>query len=125
MGTAARKTVLLVDDEQSMLKVLERRLVSWGYDVLLAENGQEALRLATERRPNLILLDVMMPAPDGLEVARQLKSAPVTARIPIILVTVKATELSSEEIKASRAVRVIGKPYESKELEEAVRAALA
>jgi two-component system alkaline phosphatase synthesis response regulator PhoP len=125
MATAARKTVLIVDDEQSMLKVLERRLTSWGYEVLLAENGQEGLRLAAERRPHLILLDVMMPAPDGLEVARQLKADRATARIPIILVTVKATQLSPEEIKASRAFRVIGKPYESEELEDAVRAALA
>jgi CheY-like chemotaxis protein len=125
MAAPARKTVLLVDDEQSMLKVLERRLSSWGFDVVLADNGRDALRLAKERKPDLILLDVMMPEPDGLSVCRQLKAVPGTARIPVILVTVKATQLSPEEIKGSRAVRVIGKPYEADELEEAVRAALA
>ena len=125
MASPARKTVLLVDDEQSMLKVLERRLTSWGFDAVLADNGRDALRLAKERRPDLILLDVMMPEQDGLEVCRQLKAVSATSRIPIILVTVKATQLTSEEIKASRAFRVIGKPYDSEALEEAVRAALA
>ena len=125
MATPARKTILLVDDEQSMLKVLERRLVSWGFDVLLADNGKDALRFAAERTPDLILLDVMMPELDGLEVCRRLKAARATSGIPIILVTVKATQLTAEEIKASRAFRVIDKPYQSEELEEAVRAALA
>ena len=125
MVSTARKTVLLVDDEHSMLKVLERRLASWGFEAILADNGQDALRLAKERRPDLILLDVMMPGQDGLEVCRQLKAVPATARIPIILVTVKATQLAPDEIKASRARCVIGKPYEPKALEEAVRAALA
>ena len=119
-----RPLVLLVDDEESMLKVLERRLQSWGCRVLLAANGPEALRLAQEHRPNLILLDVMMPEMDGLEVCRRLRAAKDTKSIPVILVTVKATQLSAQEIRSSGAVQVVGKPYDSRELEEAVRAAL-
>jgi CheY-like chemotaxis protein len=123
-GTTKSQLVLLVDDEQSMLKVLERRLASWGYRVLLADNGLEALRLAKEQRPDLILLDVMMPGMDGLDVCRRLHAMKETKRIPVILVTVKATQLSPVEREASGAFRIIGKPYESEELEEAVRAAL-
>ena len=123
-GTGKNQLVLLVDDEQSMLKVLERRLESWGYRVLLADHGLAALRLAQERRPDLILLDVMMPEMDGLEVCRRLRAMKETRRIPVILVTVKATQLSAEEIRGSGAFKVIGKPYEPEELEEAVRAAL-
>ena len=118
------KTVLLVDDEQSMLKVLERRLLSWGHRTLSADNGLEALRLAKDQRPDLILLDIMMPEMDGLEVCRRLKASKDTARIPIILVTVKATQLSAQERQAARAFRIIGKPYEPAELEEAVREVL-
>ena len=123
-GTAKGQLVLLVDDEQSMLKVLERRLASWGYRVLLADNGVEALRLAKEQRPDLILLDVMMPEMDGFDVCRRLHAVPETKRIPVILVTVKATQLSPEVVHSSGALKVIGKPYESEELKEAVRAAL-
>lgn len=124
-GTTKNRLVLLVDDEQSMLKVLERRLASWGCRVLLADNGLDALRLAKEQRPDLILLDVMMPEMDGLEVCRRLRARKETAQIPVILVTVKATQLSPEEIRGSGALTVIGKPYESEELEQAVNAALA
>ena len=124
LGAPKGKTVLLVDDEQSMLKVLERRLLSWGHRTLSADNGLEALRLAKDQRPDLILLDIMMPEMDGLEVCRRLKASKETARIPIILVTVKATQLSAQERQTAGAFRIIGKPYEPTELEEAVRAAL-
>ena len=107
-----------------MLKVLERRLQSWGYRVLLANHGLQAVRLAKEHHPDLILLDVMMPEVDGLEVCRRLRAVKETRHIPVILVTVKATQLSPEEIRNSGAFKVIGKPYESEELEEAVKAAL-
>ncbi len=123
--TTTRQLVLLVDDEQSMLKVLERRLKSWGYRVLLADHGLEALRLAKQHHPDLMLLDVMMPQMDGLEVCRRLRAMKETRGIPVILVTVKATQLSPEEIRGSGALKVVGKPYESEELEEAVKAALA
>ena len=123
-GASERPLVLLVDDEESMLKVLERRLQSWGCHVLLAANGPEALRLAQERRPNLILLDVMMPEMDGLEVCRRLRAAQHTRQIPVVLVTVKSTQLSAQEIRSSGAVQVVGKPYDPRELEETVRAAL-
>ena len=123
-GTTKNRLVLLVDDEQSMLKVLERRLASWGYRVLLVDNGLDALRLAKEQRPDLILLDVMMPEMDGLEVCRRLHATKETKQIPVILVTVKATQLSPEEIRGSGALTVIGKPYESEELEQAVNAAM-
>lgn len=125
LGAPKGKTVLLVDDEQSMLKVLERRILSWGHRALLADSGLEALRMAKEQRPDLILLDVMMPEMDGLEVCRRLKASKDTARIPVILVTVKATQLSPAERAASGALRIIGKPYEPEELEDAVRAAFA
>jgi CheY-like chemotaxis protein len=121
----AGRLVLLVDDEQSMLKVLEARLESWGYRVILATNGPEGLEQAVAQHPDLILLDVMMPGMDGLEVCRRLRAQKETKRIPVILVTVKATQLSPEEVRGSGAFRVIGKPYDSEELHDAVEAALA
>jgi CheY-like chemotaxis protein len=121
---AAGRLVLLVDDEESMLKVLQARLESWGYRVILAASGSEALERISAEPPDLILLDVMMPGIDGLEVCRRLRAQKALKRIPVILVTVKATQLSPQEVRSSGALRVIGKPYDAVELREAVQAAL-
>ena len=110
------KTVLVVDDDPSMRKVLQRRVETWGYAVLSAGGGAEALRLAQERQPDLILLDVMMPGLDGLEVCRQLARAPSTRHIPVILISAKASQISGEEVEASGAFAALQKPYDPSDL---------
>ena len=127
-GSEARRvaqTVLLVDDDASMRKVLQRRVETWGYAVLGAGDGAEALRLAQERKPDLVLLDVMMPGLDGLEVCRQLTRGPFTRQIPVILISAKASQISGEEIEASGAFASLQKPYDPSDLlarmKEAIR----
>ena len=110
------KTVLVVDDDPSMRKVLQRRVEMWGYTVLSAGDGAEALRLAQERTPDLILLDVMMPGLDGLEVCRQLTRGPSTRQIPVILISAKASQISGEEVEASGAFASLQKPYDPSDL---------
>ena len=98
-------TVLLVDDEPLNLRLLQTLLKADGYATLSAERGAEALVLAEKQRPDIILLDIMMPEMDGFEVARQLKTDPHTRNIPIIMVTamddrasrMKALEMGAEE----------------------------
>ena len=122
--SASAKTILVADDEASMRKIIERRLLSWGYRVVVAVNGTEAVRLAKERRPDLILLDVMMPGLNGLEVCRQMKQDAATAPIPIVIVTAKESRTIRDEAAAAGANGFIQKPYEFSELLRHIQTAL-
>jgi class 3 adenylate cyclase/CheY-like chemotaxis protein len=82
--------VLVVDDNVDNLAILEARLLSQGYDILTGSDGEEGLRLARERQPDVILLDVMMPGLNGFDVCRRIKGDPSLPFMPIILVTAKA-----------------------------------
>jgi adenylate cyclase len=82
--------LLIVDDEPINLDILQTRLSVHGYEILTATNGEEALAIATAQRPDLILLDIMMPKMDGIDVCRHLKADPSLPFMPIILVTAKA-----------------------------------
>jgi len=92
MTDMSEKTILIVDDDASNLAILYELLTM--YDRLTASSGEEALELARINKPDLILLDIMMPEMDGIEVARRLKENRQTAKIPIIFVTAK-TDVSS------------------------------
>ena len=80
-------TVLIVDDESSARKSLRALLMNQGYHLAFATNGLEALTMAAEQNPDIILLDVMMPDMDGLEVCQRLRATPDVAEVPIIMVT--------------------------------------
>jgi CheY-like chemotaxis protein len=82
-----RKNILIVDDEQDVLLVLEKGLIAEGYSVITASNGNDAIGLAKSRRPDLIILDVLMQDVDGPEVKRKLKEDPETKDIPLIFLT--------------------------------------
>src|SRR6516162_11433132 len=82
--------ILVVDDNQTNRDILVTRLEAHGYQTLQAADGDEALRAATQHHPDLVLLDVMMPKLDGLEVCRRLKSDKSMPFIPIILVTARS-----------------------------------
>ena len=85
-------TVLVVDDEADIVSLLEYHLKRENYVVLSAKDGESALRLAREKGPHLILLDLMLPGIDGLEVCKALKAAPGTASIRIVMLTAKGEE---------------------------------
>ena len=82
--------ILAVDDDPSSLEVVRARLASQGYEVLTATDGEQALTDVREQAPDLLLLDVMMPRMDGLEVCRRLRSDPARPFTPIIIVTARA-----------------------------------
>lgn len=81
------KGILLVDDDLTLREMYEERLKAEGFTVETAKDGEEALEKATETRPNLILLDVMMPKLNGLDVLRRLKEQEETKQIPVIVLT--------------------------------------
>lgn len=86
------KKVLLIEDETDLVDALRLRLESVGWKVSVALDGQEGLRKAREERPDLILLDVVIPKVDGYQVCRRLKASAETHSIPVILQTVRAQE---------------------------------
>lgn len=79
--------VLIVDDVPANLKLLEAKLMAEYFGVLQASSGPEALEMAVREKPDIILLDVMMPGMDGFEVCRRLRAMPETSHVPIIMVT--------------------------------------
>ena len=86
--------VLVIDDDRAIVDMVQLSLLLDGYDVSTAGNGEEGLAVAREVRPNVVVLDVMMPGMDGLTVARHMRADPLLARIPIVIATarVSATE---------------------------------
>ena len=82
-----RSKILVVDDEEKNLRLMEALLIPLGYEVILAQDGEEALEKVQETPPDVILLDVMMPGIDGFEACRRLKEDQQTAAIPVLLVT--------------------------------------
>ena len=125
MQTPAVERILIVDDTKDLLAVLSRRLTSWGYEILTADGGEEAIRLAQEHVPDLILLDIMMPRMKGRDVCAQLKAHPKTKHIPIIFLTALGL---ADHIKGGMdlgADDYIVKPFEMTELRERVAVCLA
>jgi two-component system phosphate regulon response regulator PhoB len=88
----SKQAVLVVDDEKDLLDLIAYNLQRNGYHVLTATSGDKALELASSQKPDLILLDLMLPGMSGTEVARKLKADPETAGIPIIMLTAKSEE---------------------------------
>src|SRR4051794_10323478 len=88
----SKKTVLVVDDEKDIVDLITYNLRRNGYDVLAAFDGNQAVEIAQQKTPDLILLDLMLPGVDGTEVARRLKADSRTATIPLIMLTAKGEE---------------------------------
>jgi len=118
------ETILVVDDDPDIARFVEVNLRSAGYDVAVAGDGEEALEKAAEIRPDLVLLDVMMPRIDGFEVATRLRKNPQTANTSIIMLTAKA--LSADKVTGlqSGADDYIIKPFDPIELLARVKGTL-
>ncbi len=118
------ETILVVDDDPDIARFVEVNLRSAGYEVAVAGDGEEALEKATELRPDLVLLDVMMPRIDGFEVASRLRKNPQTANTSIIMLTAKA--LSADKVTGlqSGADDYIIKPFDPIELLARVKGTL-
>jgi len=118
---AQNNTILIVDDEPSARDTLEAFLYPTGYDLVFARNGAEALELAEEIEPNLILLDVMMPDMDGFQVCQQLRQNPHLAEVHIIMVTALDDRDSRLRGLTAGADEFISKPFDGAELEARVK----
>jgi CheY-like chemotaxis protein len=117
--------ILLVEDNEMNRDMLSRRLQKRGYDVLLAEDGQQGVSLAQSEAPVLILMDMSLPVLDGWEATRQLKAAPATRSIPIIALTAHAMAGDRERALEAGADDFDTKPIELTRLLEKIDALLA
>src|SRR5258708_26677862 len=115
MGSERKAKILLVDDSSTVL-IMEEMLLRSRYEVLKATGGAQALRIAAEQRPDLILLDVVMPTMDGLETCRLLRSMESTKSTPIIMVTTRGENKTMQAAYASGATDYVTKPIDHKEL---------
>ena len=117
-------TVLVVDDDDDVARFIEVNLRLEGFDVVVAHNGEEALKLIDDKLPDLALLDVMMPVVDGVEVCRRVRSNPASASLPIIMLTAKTLSADKVVGLTAGADDYIIKPFDTLELMARVRSTL-
>ena len=115
------KRILVVEDQEDNRRILRDLLTNAGYEIIEAENGEEALAVAARERPDLILMDIQLPLLDGYEATRRIKADPALRAIPIIVVTSYA--LSGDETKARAAGcdAYVTKPYSPRALLAKIR----
>jgi two-component system phosphate regulon response regulator PhoB len=120
----AKAQILIVEDDRSLAEVLEYNLRQDGYQTLVANNGQDGLQQAKLRSPDLVVLDLMLPLVDGLEICRRLRADPVTRHILVLMLTAK-TEETDEVVGFSVGTDdYVAKPFSVKVLLERIRALL-
>lgn len=113
---ADEKKILVADDESHILHVVSLKLRNAGYSVVCARDGQEALDLCGQQRPDLIITDYHMPQLSGLELCQRLKQDPATAGIPAIMLTARGYSLSDADTANSGICRMLTKPFSPRHL---------
>jgi two-component system alkaline phosphatase synthesis response regulator PhoP/two-component system response regulator VicR len=111
----------VVDDDPKIVRVVEINLTREGYRVRTAADGEEALAAVAQERPDLVLLDVMMPRMDGFETLKRLKADPASADIPVVMLTARAQDEDVFEGYGTGANWYLTKPFEPEELRRVVR----
>ncbi len=122
--TAEKPCVLLVEDEPAQREILRYNLASEGYEVTMAENGDDALLLADEVRPDLVLLDWMLPGVSGIEILRRMKTRRQTTDIPIIMLSARSEDVDRVRGLETGADDYMVKPYSVSELMARIRTQL-
>jgi len=114
-------TVLIVEDNDKNMKLARDVLQAKGYQTLEAETGEEGVRLAKERTPDLVLMDIQLPGINGIEAFKQIRADPKTARIPVVALTASVTPTDRSQITAAGFDAFVGKPINLKEFLDTVK----
>ena len=122
--TVSRRKIVVIEDEPDILEVIVYNLSREGFAVVSASNGDEGLRTIVREAPDLVLLDLLLPGIDGIELCRKLKMDPVTQRVPIIMVSAKGEESDIVLGLGVGADDYVTKPFRPKELIARVKAVL-
>lgn len=120
----SKGTILVIDDEKDLIELVRYNLVKEDFDVIVASDGKSGLDIATKHKPDLIVLDLMMPGMDGLQVCRQLRADDRSSRIPVIMLTAKAAEADRVVGLEMGADDYVSKPFSPRELVARVKAVL-
>lgn len=118
---AEAKKILVVDDEEHVVAAIVTNLQLEGYEVIPAYNGMEALELVREEKPDLVVLDVMMPEMNGWEVLQSLKTDPATENLPVIMLTALSQDRDIEKGWELEANAYLTKPFDPAKLIRIVR----
>jgi two-component system cell cycle response regulator DivK len=116
--------ILIVEDNERNLKLVRDVLQVKGYQTLEAVTGEDGVKLATEHKPDLVLMDIQLPGINGIEALGQLRANPATEKIPVIAVTASVMQQDRKMITEAGFDAYVGKPINLKEFLEAVRAGL-
>lgn len=108
--------ILVVDDEVHILHVVSLKLRNAGYLVVTAPHGAEALRVAIEQAPDLVITDYQMPYLTGLELSRELRSHETTANTPVLMLTARSDGLGPDHLNDTNITRVLTKPFSPREV---------
>ena len=114
------KKILVIDDEEYIVKMLALKLKEVGYDCISCVTTQEGIKAAKEQKPNLIIMDIMMPNINGLEATEILKNDPDTSDIPVIILSAKSLEEDQEKAREIGADGFISKPILPQKLLEKI-----
>ena len=117
-------TILVIDDDELVSRTLQRALKLYGYHVMVSNSGTEGLQLARRHRPDLFILDIMMPGADGYQVCRQIRGDPLLQDLPVLFLTAKAKDEDKIEGFRAGADDYLSKPFNMEELQLRVRAIL-
>jgi two-component system cell cycle response regulator DivK len=117
--------VLIVEDNEKNMKLARDVLQAKGYATLEAVTGEEGVKLARERKPDLVLMDIQLPGINGIEAFRQIRGDPDTARIPVVALTASVTPTDRSQITAAGFDAFIGKPINLKEFVDTVKRLVA
>ena len=116
------KKILIVDDDGDVLQMLGKRLTASGYSVITANNGEDAIGLALLQRPDIIILDVLMPDMEGEEVAAKLKEYSRTKNVPVIFITALFSKTEGEKYSSKAAGKIVFvKPLDADKLLEQIK----
>jgi two-component system cell cycle response regulator DivK len=115
------KRILVVEDQEDNRQILRDLLANTGYEMIEAEDGEEALAIAAAERPDLILMDIQLPVLDGYEATRRLKADSVLRAIPVIAVTSYALAGDEQKARAAGCDEYIAKPYSPRQLLAKIR----
>jgi two-component system phosphate regulon response regulator PhoB len=121
IGTMAQTRILIIEDERALTEVLRYNLEREGYETIIAHEGQEGLRKAQTLLPDLVLLDLMLPTMNGLDVCRELKAGERTRDIPVIMLTAKAEETDQVVGFSMGADDYVTKPFSVKVLLQRIK----
>ncbi len=116
-----KSRILVVDDEPGIVDIARANLEGYGYDVISANDGEEALRKVKDEKPDLVVLDILMPEMDGWEVLQRMEADPELSGIPVIMLTARVSDADVLRGLETGAVEYMTKPFYPQDLVAAVK----